>query len=112
MKKKEITALVIIILAATFTGLFLSPLASVHPDGLERVAEDYGFIDKAKSFENINFLIPDYEFPGVENSFWKTALSGFAGVIIMLAIFGIIYFIIYFAMKDKNNISNKNKLLK
>lgn len=112
MKKKEIIALVIIIAAALITGLFLSPLASTHPDGLERVAEDYGFLEKAGNIEGISFLIPDYEFPGVDSSFWKTALSGFIGVIIMLAIFGIIYFIVYSVMKNKNGISSKNKLLK
>ncbi|MBM4463338.1 MAG: hypothetical protein FJ012_08390 [Chloroflexi bacterium] len=64
----------------------LSPLASGSPDGLEKVAEDKGFIKQAKNppFE----LIADYVFPGVENEAAATILAGIVGT---LLIFGLTY---------------------
>lgn len=102
MNKKDKNLIIIGITAALLVGTFLAPLASVHPDGLERVAEDAGFIDKATSFFDINFLIPDYAFPGIESSFWQTALAGIAGVIFMAAIFFLIYILVYFIGKKRN----------
>jgi hypothetical protein len=71
-------------LAIAVVVALLSPLASSNPDGLERVAEDEGFIDKAEdpSYE----IIPDYVFPGVENEDLATVLSGLAGVAIVAGI--------------------------
>lgn len=77
-------------LALALVVAVFSPLASSHPDGLERVAEDNEFIDKAEgpSFE----IIPDYTFPGVENEKVATILSGIVGVAIVAAIgFGLMY---------------------
>jgi hypothetical protein len=62
----------------------LSPLASPHPDGLERVAEDQGFIDRA---QNPPFqVIADYLFPGVENEAVATVLAGLTGTLILFAL--------------------------
>jgi cobalt/nickel transport system permease protein len=64
----------------------LSPLASSHPDGLEWVAEQHGFIETAKdAFYNI---IPDYTMPGISNSALATIIAGIVGVII---VFGVAY---------------------
>jgi hypothetical protein len=59
----------------------LSPLASPWPDGLERVAEDKGFIEAAlePAFE----LIPDYVFPGLGNERLATILAGLVGTLIL-----------------------------
>ncbi len=59
-----------------------SPLASTHPDGLEWVAEQQGFIDSAKAplFE----IVPDYIYPGMSNETYATILAGVIGVIIVL----------------------------
>lgn len=64
----------------------LSPLASSSPDGLERVAEDKGFIDDARGspYE----AIADYVFPGIENEALATILAGVLGT---LVIFGLMY---------------------
>ncbi|MFC1935208.1 PDGLE domain-containing protein [Chloroflexota bacterium] len=69
---------------ALLVALF-SPLASSEPDGLERVAEDKGFIDEARDapFE----IIADYAFPWVENEALATILAGFVGT---LVVFGIV----------------------
>jgi hypothetical protein len=65
---------------------FLSPLASSSPDGLERVGEDYGFIEQAQ--EAPFQLIADYLFPGIENEALATILAGIIGT---LVIFGAVY---------------------
>ena len=55
----------------------LSPLASGSPDGLERVAEDKGFIERA---EDAPYgVIADYVFPGIENEAAATILAGIVG---------------------------------
>lgn len=107
MKVKEKIFIVIIAIAAIFIGLFLSPLASKYPDGLEKVAEKLGFADKATNIVNFKFIIPDYTFPGIKSSFWQTSLAGFFGVLIVLTIFVLIYLIILFINKNKN-LKNKN----
>ncbi len=62
----------------------LSPLASSWPDGLERVAEDKGFI--SAEAEPAFSVIPDYSFPGVGNEALSTILAGIVGTLILFAI--------------------------
>ena len=59
----------------------LAPLASGSPDGLERVAEDQGFIDTARDAPYS--VIADYVFPGIENEAVATILAGVIGVTII-----------------------------
>ena len=72
-------------LAVALLVVVLSPFASPDPDGLERVAEDQGFIDQAEDspFE----IIPDYVFPGMSESS-GTVVAGLVG---MLLVFGLVY---------------------
>jgi len=62
----------------------LSPLASSHPDGLEWVAEQRGFLDFAR--ESPYRLIPDYAFPGVSNEAIATIAAGIVGLLIVFGI--------------------------
>jgi hypothetical protein len=64
-------------LVLAFGLALLSPLASSHPDGLERVAEDEGFLDQAE--DSPYQLIPDYAFPGIENDAVATIVAGLVG---------------------------------
>jgi len=64
----------------------LSPLASSSPDGLERVAENKGFIDLGQ--EAPFQVIADYLFPGMENEALATILAGLIGTLIL---FGVVY---------------------
>ncbi|MFA5055095.1 MAG: PDGLE domain-containing protein [Dehalococcoidia bacterium] len=57
--------------------VFFSPLASSSPDGLEKVAEDKGFIEEAH--EAPFQVIADYMFPGIENEAVATILAGLIG---------------------------------
>lgn len=62
----------------------LSPLASSHPDGLEWVAAQHGFLDTAK--EALFNIIPDYTMPGITNSALATIIAGILGVIIVFTV--------------------------
>lgn len=62
----------------------LSPLASPHPDGLERVAEDKGFLDQA---EDAPYgIIPDYTVPGIENPAVATIVAGLIGTLLLFGL--------------------------
>ena len=71
-------------LLLVFALTILSPLASSWPDGLERVAEDKGFIDNALGapYE----IVPDYIVPGVSNDALATILAGILGVALMFGL--------------------------
>jgi len=62
----------------------LSPLASSSPDGLEKVAEDKGFISVA--LEPFFEVVPDYVIPGVTNEAVATILAGIVGILILFGI--------------------------
>mgnify|MGYP002642501572 CR=1 FL=1 len=92
--KRNILFTVIGILIILIIAMALSLAASSFPDGLEKVAEDYGFIDRAvEVLPEGFFLIPDYAFGGVENEYWQTSLAGLFGVLIILTIFAVVYLI-------------------
>jgi len=71
------------LLIALLVALF-SPLASVHPDGLERVAEDQGFIDRAGDapYE----VVPGYTFPGIASESGATILAGLVGTLVVFGL--------------------------
>ncbi len=62
----------------------ISPLASPEPDGLERVAEDQGFIQAAQDAPYA--ILPDYTVPFVENEALTTILAGVLGVLVVAGI--------------------------
>jgi cobalt/nickel transport protein len=70
------------LLLALGLALFLSPFASKAPDGLERVAEDQGFLARAEGKEVFSSPIPDYAIPGLKNEALATALAGLAGTLV------------------------------
>jgi cobalt/nickel transport system permease protein len=74
----------------------LSPLASSHPDGLEWVAEQKGFLDTARG--PLFNLIPDYVFPGISNEALATILAGIIGA---LMVFGVAFGIAYLRKNQK-----------
>lgn len=95
------TVIIIGLSIALALAILLSPLASSSPDGLERVGENKGFIEKAHSF--LTGLIPDYLFPGVSNEKVATALAGALGVVI---VFGLSYALMWL-IKRKNTQKQK-----
>ncbi|GAB4423228.1 MAG: energy-coupling factor ABC transporter permease [Chloroflexi bacterium OHK40] len=61
----------------------LSPLASGDPDGLERVAEDQGFLERAQ--DPAYNVLPDYTIPGLDGPI-STIVAGIVGLLIVFAI--------------------------
>jgi cobalt/nickel transport protein len=77
------------ILLALIIAFFLSPWASSLPDGLERVAENLGFMQKAGDGSLTLWKkapLADYKFPGLAGDGWATAVSGVLGTLIMVAL--------------------------
>lgn len=58
-------------------------LASGDPDGLERVAEDIGFIGAGQ--DSPFTVIADYVFPGVDGPM-ATILAGLLGILVVFAL--------------------------
>ncbi len=77
----------VIALAVTFA----SPLADSNPDGLERVAEDHGFLQLAQppTYE----LLPDYTIPFIPQEGVTTIVAGIIGVLVVAGVgFGVARF--------------------
>jgi cobalt/nickel transport system permease protein len=64
--------------------VILSPLASIRPDGLEWVATEYGFIQKAQS--SVYQIIPGYVLPGITDKFTATIAAGILGVMMVMLV--------------------------
>lgn len=61
--------------------------ASSDPDGLERIAEDLGFLDAGQ--DPGYQLLPDYTLPGIDGVL-STIAAGLIGVVV---VFGIVYLV-------------------
>jgi hypothetical protein len=59
----------------------LSSYASDHPDGLEKVAEDIGFIETSEDPATAGSVLADYEFKILSEDSSELAKVGTAGVI-------------------------------
>jgi cobalt/nickel transport system permease protein len=59
--------------------VLISPLASAFPDGLERVAEDLGFLQAAQ--DSPYSILADYLIPALGDSPLSTILAGIVGII-------------------------------
>jgi len=80
MNKKEI---IIGLVAALVLAGIISILASSWPDGLEKVAENLGFIEKGEGDPAFASPIPDYTMPGLKNEKFATSIAGILGTIIV-----------------------------
>ena len=70
-----------------FVSLFavlLSPLASASPDGLERVAENMGFLHLSQSAPYQ--ILPDYTIPFLGETALSTIVAGAVGALVVLGI--------------------------
>ncbi len=65
-------------------AVLLSPLASADPDGLERVAEDFGFLELGQSAPYQ--IIPDYTIPFLGETALSTIIAGTIGALVVLGI--------------------------
>jgi cobalt/nickel transport system permease protein len=67
-------------------AIFLAPLASEHPDGLEAVGKRFQFLDETTAATILPAPIPEYEMPGVA---WKPMATAVAGAVGTLVVFGV-----------------------
>ncbi|MBV6396495.1 MAG: Cobalt transport protein CbiM [Anaerolineales bacterium] len=65
-------------------AVLLSPFASTHPDGLERVAEDMGFLHLGQSAPYR--LLPDYTIPFLGATPLSTIVAGVVGALVVLGL--------------------------
>ena len=68
-------------IASLFLAGVVSFYASSNPDGLEKVAEDIGFIETAQDHTYAEGALADYGVKGVENPRLSTGLAGVIGVV-------------------------------
>lgn len=69
---------------------FVSFYASSSPDGLEKVAEQHGFIDQAQDSANAAVPTADYGIAGMDNERLSVGLAGILGVVVIaLVAFGL-----------------------
>ena len=68
----------------TLALAILSPLASSHPDGLEWVAEEHGFLSAAQNA--MYHIIPDYVMPGIADERFATIVAGIIGSMLVFTI--------------------------
>jgi cobalt/nickel transport protein len=78
---KQKTFLIAGFVASLFLAGVVSFYASSHPDGLEKVAQDIGFIETAKEHTNADGTLADYGVKGVDNARLSTGLAGVIGVV-------------------------------
>jgi cobalt/nickel transport system permease protein len=74
-------ALVALIFAAV-----VSQFAYDDPDGLERVAEDTGFISSGEDHALADFMFADYATSGISNEALSLAIAGIVGTLVTLAV--------------------------
>ncbi len=84
IQNKQQNGLVLGGLIISIVLAILSPLASNHPDGLEWVAEQSGFLNIAR--DAFHSIIPDYSLPGINNPALATIAAGIIGVLLIFAI--------------------------
>jgi cobalt/nickel transport system permease protein len=65
-------------------AVFVSPYACSWPDGLDKVAEHFGFKTRATTL--IRALIPDYQMPGISSTGIATAIAGVLGTLAMFVL--------------------------
>lgn len=83
-----------LLLVALLLAGVVSFYASGSPDGLERVAEDHGFIDTADEHATAGSPLADYQASGIEDSRLSGGAAGVAGALVVLVLAGGLTFVL------------------
>ena len=70
------------LVTSIFVAAIISFYASGHPDGLEFVAEQVGFLNTAKDSAVAGSPLADYSFAGLDNERISAAIAGIIGVLL------------------------------
>ena len=76
------------LVVALLLGGIASYYASSHPDGLEHVAEQVGFLDTADESAAADGPMADYAVKGVDDPRLSGGLAGVIGILVTLALAG------------------------
>jgi cobalt/nickel transport protein len=76
------------LLVALLLGGVVSYYASSHPDGLEHVAEQVGFLDAADDHAAADGPMADYAVEGVDDQRLAGGLAGVIGIVVTLLLAG------------------------
>ena len=74
------------LLIAAGLALFVSPLASGLPDGLNFVAEKFGFAGREVAVRAISAPAAGYQLPGIGSAVVATSLAGLVGTLLVFAL--------------------------
>ncbi len=74
------------VLVALVFAAVISQFAVPDPDGLERVAEDTGFIESAEEHTLADVIFADYATAGISNEALSLAIAGVVGTIVTLLV--------------------------
>ncbi|MFH2104864.1 MAG: PDGLE domain-containing protein [Parcubacteria group bacterium] len=83
----------LLLLASLVIAGGLSLFASASPDGLEKVAEDRGFVSQAADYP-LKVWAPDYVIEWIGNERLGTMLAGVLGIAVLSILIVVIYGII------------------
>lgn len=83
--------LVVGLLVAFLLAGIVSGFASSSPDGLEKVAEDKGFVGTAKDHPLAGSPVADYGVSGVDDERLGGGLAGVIGVVVTLSVGGALF---------------------
>jgi cobalt/nickel transport protein len=89
------------LLVAVGLALVVSGFASSSPDGLERVAEDKGFLETARDHLFADGPLADYAVKGVDNERLSTGLAGLIGVLVTFGV-GLALFALMRAVRSRS----------
>ena len=78
-------------LISLFLAGVISFYASSSPDGLEKVAEEIGFIETAQEHSNADGVLADYGVKGLDNERASVGVAGVIGVIATAVIAGVLF---------------------
>ena len=90
---------------AILLALVVSPFASKSPDGLEKVAEEKGFMEAGAKDKTVwtKSLFPEYKIESIESENISTSLAGLIGTMVVFGIgFGTLRFMVRVPAKAGN----------
>ena len=86
-------------LVALVFAAVVSQFAVDNPDGLEKVAEDTGFIESAQEHSLADSLFADYATSGISNEALSLAVAGIVGTVVAL----LVAFGLFMAVRETRN---------
>ena len=92
-QNNKITSLYGLFILLILVLTLITPYASSSPDGLESVAESFGFNEDA----GVVLFLEDYGFENINNNFLSTVLSAVLGIVVIVGLFNI-----FIKIKNRN----------